>query len=62
MKDRANAARAAEARPGDPVWIVDGLRTPMAEYNGRFTEISANELGGLAIAALFALWLGARRR
>ncbi len=30
------------------VVIVDGARTPMAEYNGHFTEISAIELGAIA--------------
>ena len=28
--------------------IVDGARTPMAEYNGHFTEISAIDLGAIA--------------
>lgn len=28
--------------------IVDGARTPMAEYNGHFTDISAIELGAIA--------------
>jgi len=30
------------------VVIVDGARTPMAEYNGHFTDISAIELGAIA--------------
>ena len=28
--------------------ILDGARTPMAEYNGQFTEISAIDLGVIA--------------
>ena len=28
--------------------ILDGARTPMAEYNGHFTEISAIDLGVIA--------------
>jgi acetyl-CoA acetyltransferase family protein len=32
--------------------LVDGVRTPMAEYNGSFAEISAIDLGALAARAL----------
>ena len=28
--------------------IVDGARTPMAEYNGHFSDISAIDLGVIA--------------
>ncbi|MGZ4809231.1 MAG: thiolase family protein, partial [Thermoanaerobaculia bacterium] len=28
--------------------IVDGARTPMAEYNGHFTNVSAIDLGAIA--------------
>src|SRR5437867_676138 len=30
------------------VWILGGVRTPMAEYNGRFRSLSEVELGALA--------------
>jgi acetyl-CoA acetyltransferase family protein len=30
------------------VWILGGVRTPMAEYNGRFRSIPETELGALA--------------
>ncbi|HUF18328.1 MAG TPA: acetyl-CoA C-acetyltransferase [Thermoanaerobaculia bacterium] len=30
------------------LWIVDGARTPMAEYNGQFADVSALELGAIA--------------
>ena len=30
------------------ILIVDGARTPMAEYNGHFTDISAIDLGVFA--------------
>lgn len=33
--------------------LVDGVRTPMAEYNGAFAELSAIELGAHAARALF---------
>jgi acetyl-CoA acetyltransferase family protein len=33
--------------------LVDGVRTPMAEYNGSFAEISAIDLGAHAARALF---------
>ncbi len=33
--------------------IVDGVRTPMAEYNGHFAELSAIDLGVHAARALF---------
>jgi len=33
------------------VVIIDGARTPMAEYNGHFSEISAIELGAIAARA-----------
>jgi acetyl-CoA acetyltransferase family protein len=33
--------------------LVDGVRTPMAEYNGAFAQTSAIELGTLAARALF---------
>jgi acetyl-CoA acetyltransferase family protein len=36
----------------DDLVVVDGVRTPMAEYNGHFTDLSANDLGGLAVKAL----------
>ena len=36
----------------DDLVIVDGVRTPMAEYNGHFVDLSANDLGGLAVKAL----------
>jgi acetyl-CoA acyltransferase 2 len=39
------------SRPDDLV-LIDGVRTPMAEYNGHFTDLSANDLGGLAVKAL----------
>jgi acetyl-CoA acetyltransferase family protein len=34
--------------------LVDGVRTPMAEYNGSFAEVSAIELGAHAARALIA--------
>jgi acetyl-CoA acetyltransferase family protein len=34
--------------------LVDGVRTPMAEYNGDFADVSAIELGAHAARALFA--------
>jgi acetyl-CoA acetyltransferase family protein len=33
--------------------ILDGIRTPMAEFGGPFSELSANELGARAARALF---------
>ncbi|HEY5610196.1 MAG TPA: acetyl-CoA C-acyltransferase, partial [Thermoanaerobaculia bacterium] len=30
------------------IFILDGARTPMAEYNGHFTEVSAIDLGAIA--------------
>ena len=33
--------------------LVDGLRTPMADYNGAFAEVSAIELGAHAARSLF---------
>jgi acetyl-CoA acetyltransferase family protein len=33
--------------------LLDGVRTPMAEYNGSFAELSAIELGARAARALF---------
>ena len=33
--------------------LVDGVRTPMAEYNGSFADLSAIELGARAARALF---------
>ncbi|HEX2642626.1 MAG TPA: acetyl-CoA C-acyltransferase, partial [Thermoanaerobaculia bacterium] len=33
--------------------LVDGVRTPMAEYNGSFAEISAIDLAAHAARALF---------
>jgi acetyl-CoA acetyltransferase family protein len=36
----------------DAAWIVEGLRTPMAEYCGAFADVSANHLGAAAIAAV----------
>ena len=33
--------------------LVDGVRTPMAEYNGSFADISAIDLGAHAARALF---------
>jgi acetyl-CoA acetyltransferase family protein len=33
--------------------LVDGVRTPMADYNGAFAEVSAIELGAHAARALF---------
>ncbi|HTQ81590.1 MAG TPA: thiolase family protein, partial [Thermoanaerobaculia bacterium] len=33
--------------------LVDGVRTPMAEYNGSFADLSAIELGAHAARALF---------
>src|SRR5436190_15185067 len=46
-----NAANQKDVRSADLV-IVDGVRTPMAEYNGHFVDLSANDLGGLAVKAL----------
>ena len=34
--------------------LVDGVRTPMAEYNGSFADVSALDLGAHAARALFA--------
>jgi acetyl-CoA acetyltransferase family protein len=34
--------------------LVDGVRTPMADYNGSFADISAIDLGAHAARALFA--------
>ena len=33
--------------------LIDGVRTPMAEFNGPFAELSALELGARAARALF---------
>ena len=33
--------------------LVDGVRTPMAEYNGSFAEVSAIDLAAHAARALF---------
>ena len=33
--------------------LIDGVRTPMAEFNGPFTDLSAIELGARAAKALF---------
>ncbi|HYX26422.1 MAG TPA: acetyl-CoA C-acyltransferase, partial [Thermoanaerobaculia bacterium] len=33
--------------------LVDGVRTPMAEYNGSFADVSAIDLGAHAARALF---------
>ena len=33
--------------------LVDGVRTPMAEFNGSFADLSAIELGARAAKALF---------
>ena len=33
--------------------LIDGVRTPMAAFNGPFTELSAIELGARAAKALF---------
>ena len=33
--------------------LIDGVRTPMAEFNGPFADVSAIELGALAAKALF---------
>ncbi len=33
--------------------LVDGVRTPMAEYNGSFADVSAIDLGAYAARALF---------
>jgi acetyl-CoA acetyltransferase family protein len=46
-----SATNQSDVRRDDLV-VVDGVRTPMAEYNGHFTELSANDLGGLAVKAL----------
>jgi acetyl-CoA acetyltransferase family protein len=40
-------------RSSDPIVIAAGVRTPMAEYNGRLAGFSQNELGALAARALF---------
>src|SRR5512140_216484 len=33
--------------------LVDGVRTPMAEFGGSFADLTANELGARAARALF---------
>ena len=33
--------------------LVDGVRTPMAEFGGSFADVTANDLGGRAAKALF---------
>ena len=33
--------------------LIDGVRTPMAEFNGPFADLSAIELGARAAKALF---------
>jgi acetyl-CoA acetyltransferase len=33
--------------------LIDGVRTPMAEFLGPFSDVSANELGARAARALF---------
>ena len=38
--------------PDEGPVVVDGVRTPMAEYCGSFAELSANELGARAVSAL----------
>src|SRR5262245_61879418 len=41
-----------KARNGSDLVLVDGVRTPMAEYNGHFSELSAIDLGAHAARAL----------
>ena len=36
----------------DELVVIDGVRTPMAEYNGHFADLTANDLGGLAVKEL----------
>lgn len=38
----------------DPVVIVSAVRTPMGSFQGDFTNLSANDLGGVAIKAAVA--------
>ena len=38
------------ASPSPSIVILDGARTPMAEYNGHFSDVSAIDLGVLAAA------------
>ncbi|MEM7247342.1 MAG: acetyl-CoA C-acetyltransferase [Acidobacteriota bacterium] len=47
-----SSAKNQKALRDDEVVIVDGVRTPMVEYEGHFADLSANDLGGLAISAL----------
>src|SRR5262245_60652042 len=35
-------------RVAKEVWILGGVRTPMAEYNGRFRNLTEIELGAIA--------------
>jgi acetyl-CoA acetyltransferase family protein len=35
----------AATAPSRDVWILDGARTPMAEYNGSFSDVTAIDLG-----------------
>ena len=37
--------------------LIDGVRTPMAEFNGPFADLSAVELGARAAKALLELSL-----
>jgi len=38
----------------DPVVIVSAARTPMGAFQGDFANLSAHDLGGVAIAAAVA--------
>jgi acetyl-CoA C-acetyltransferase len=36
--------------PSDPVYLIDGARTPIGRFNGALAKLTATDLGGLAIA------------
>jgi acetyl-CoA C-acetyltransferase len=38
----------------DDVWLLDGVRTPFADYNGAFAQVSPIDLGIKAARAVFA--------
>lgn len=52
--DFAAAQAAALTSTYDDVWLVDGRRTPFADYNGPLRDASATDLGICAARSLFA--------
>ena len=43
----------AQASAYDDIWLVDGARTPFADYNGVLRNVSPTDLGIFAARALF---------